>query len=120
MTTPPSDDPPSDARPPIAALASACAAKLPAHPSTFNADAGAFDTAWQALVAAVAGSDPGYMFDRAGRPDAIMAVRHALPAMERELFEAIMEDVTCELAAVQEALYRIALTIRDGSPAGHA
>jgi hypothetical protein len=111
---------PDDAAPPIAALASACAGQLPATASTFTADSEAFATAWEALLAAIARSDPGYTFDREGRPGAMTAVRHALPAMEREIFEAIIEDVTCELAAVQEALYRIAVTIRDGSAAGPA
>jgi hypothetical protein len=110
MTTPP-----DDAAPPIAALASACAARLPAAPSTFQTDTREFEAPWQGLLVAVARSDPRYGFDRDGRPGALRAVRSALPAMEAELFDAIMEDVGCELAAVQEALYRIALTLRDGS-----
>jgi hypothetical protein len=52
--------------------------------------------------------DPGFAFDREGRPAAIDAVRNALPAMERDLFDAIIEDFTCELAAAEEALYQVA------------
>jgi hypothetical protein len=115
MTTPP-----DDATPPIAALASACAARLPAAPSTFEADTPAFEASWHGLLMAVARSDPRYRFDREGRPGAMHAVRSALPVMEAELFDAIMEDVTCELAAVQEALYRVALTLRDGSAPARA
>ena len=51
--------------------------------------------------------DPGYAFDREGRPGAIDAVRQALPAVERDLFDAIIEDYTCELAAAEEALYEV-------------
>lgn len=105
---------------PIAALASACADQIPTSATSFHTDADGFGPSWQALLTAIATSDPGYTFDREGRPNAIMAVRHALPAVERELFDAIMEDVTCELAAVQEALYQVALTIRAGSAPARA
>lgn len=111
---------PDSSRTPIAALASACADRIPTDATSFHTDADALGPSWQALVTAIAGSDPGYTFDRDGRPNAIMAVRHALPAVERELFDAIMEDVTCELAAVQEALYQMAVTIRAGSVAERA
>jgi hypothetical protein len=99
----------------IAALASACAGRLPQASSTFARDLPGFDAAWQQLLTAIAGSDDRFAFDREGRPAAIEAVRRALPAIERELFDVILEDVACELAAAQEALYRMALTIRDGS-----
>jgi hypothetical protein len=108
MTTPD-----HDAAPPLAALASACASQLPAAPSHFAADFAAFERAFARLVAAVAASHPGYAFDREGRPGALQAVRRALPAQEAELFDAIMEDVTCELSAVQEALYQVAISLRD-------
>lgn len=52
--------------------------------------------------------DPGFAYDRDGRPAAIDAVRQALPAIERDLFDAIIEDYTCELAAAEEALYELA------------
>ena len=61
------------------------------------------------LLRAVARLGATYAFDRAGRPAAIEAVREALPAMERDLFDAILDDYACELAAVQEGLLRIAL-----------
>ncbi len=108
--------PPSDATPPIAALASACVAQIPATGSTFTNDHPAFQTAFDALLAAVAAADPGFAFDREGRPRALQAVRTALPAMEAELLDAILEDVACELAATQEALYQIALAVRTSQP----
>jgi hypothetical protein len=118
VNTPPAGDagpmltPPSDATPPIAALASACARQLPTAPASFASDAPAFQTALDALLAAVAAGDARYTFDREGRPPALQAVRSALPAMEAELFDVILEDLACELAATQEALYQLALAAR--------
>ena len=34
-------------------------------------------------------------------------IRAALPTMERELFDAVVEDFECELAAMREALFRM-------------
>ena len=51
--------------------------------------------------------DPRFAFDRDGRPGAIAAVRGALPLMERELFDAVMEDCECEFAALREALVQM-------------
>jgi len=104
--------PPSDAAPPIAALASACAGQLPAAPSAFATDRPAFQTAFDALLAAVAASDARFAFDRDGRPQALEAVRNALPAQESALLDAILEDVACELAATQEALYQVVLALK--------
>ena len=105
---------PPDAAPPIAALASACRRQIPSSPSSFAVDGPAFQTAFDALLAAVAASGDGrYAFDRDGRPQALQAVRRALPAMEAELLDAILEDVACELAAVQEAMYQLALANRE-------
>jgi hypothetical protein len=101
--------PPAGATPPIAALASVCAREIPDRPSTFAVDIAAFMSTFATLLAAVAASDARYTFDREGRPGALQAVRRALPAMEAELFDAILEDIGCELAATQEALYQIAL-----------
>lgn len=56
---------------------------------------------------AVKGTAPRFVFDREGRPGAIAAIRSALPAMERELFDAVIEDCECELAATREALFRL-------------
>jgi hypothetical protein len=44
-----------------------------------------------------------FAFDREGRPGAIAAIRGALPLMERELFDAVIEDCECEFAAMREA-----------------
>jgi hypothetical protein len=113
--------PPTDAAPSIAALASGCARQIPAAPSTLEADISTFKSTFDALVAAIASSDARYAFDRTGRPDAIRAVRNALPAMEAELFDVILDDLSCELAAAQEALYQVAVAAtsraaRSGAP----
>jgi hypothetical protein len=34
-------------------------------------------------------------------------VREALPLMQRELFDAVLEDHACEVAAVEEALFQV-------------
>lgn len=49
-----------------------------------------------------------FAFDDEGRPAAIEAVRNALPMMERDLLNAIIEDFSCQLAAAAEAARRIA------------
>jgi len=59
------------------------------------------------LLDAVKGSHPQFAFDREGRPAAIAAIRGALPQMERELLDAVMEDCECELAATREAMFRL-------------
>jgi hypothetical protein len=59
------------------------------------------------ILDAVAGSDAKFVFDREGRPGAIGAIRAALPQVERELFDAVMEDCECELAAAREAMFRL-------------
>jgi hypothetical protein len=59
------------------------------------------------ILDAVAGSDAQFVFDREGRPGAIAAVRAALPQVERDLFDAVMEDCECELAATREAMFRL-------------
>ena len=64
-----------------------------------------------ALLNAVRTTHERFAFDRDGRPGAINAVREALPMMERDLFEAVLEDQACELAAVEEALYQFALAL---------
>jgi hypothetical protein len=60
----------------------------------------------QALEA-VKATGSQFVFDREGRPGAIAAVRAALPLMERELFDAVIEDCECELAATREAMFRL-------------
>jgi hypothetical protein len=60
------------------------------------------------LLNAVRKTHERFAFDRDGRPGAIGAVREALPVMERDLFEAVLEDHACEVAAVEEALFQFA------------
>jgi len=93
-------------------LLAACAQRIPAQPQSFDADRHLISPALDELVAAIRQSDNRFAFDRDGRPGAIAAVRHALPSTEGELLDAILEDVTCELAAYQEALYRLAAFLR--------
>jgi hypothetical protein len=64
-----------------------------------------------ALLHAVRETHERFAFDRDGRPHAVNAVREALPMMERELFDAVLEDHACEVAAVEEALYQLALAL---------
>jgi hypothetical protein len=59
---------------------------------------------WSALLDAVRALDPRFAFETEGRGPAIEAVRHALPSMERDLFDAIIEDHACEVAALREAV----------------
>ena len=66
---------------------------------------------YRALLQAVRATNERFAFDRDGRPGAVHAVREALPAMEREVFDAVLEDHACELAAVEEALYQFALAL---------
>jgi hypothetical protein len=63
-------------------------------------------------LTAVRNSHPRFAFDRDGRPGAIAAVRGALPAIERELFDAVMEDCECELAATREALFQLIAALK--------
>lgn len=90
-----------------AALAAVAAGEQP----TFDDARRLAEPEYLALLAAVRGSSPRFAFDRDGRPGAIDAIREALPAMEREVFEAVLEDHACELAAVQEALYQYAVAV---------
>ena len=84
-------------------------------------DEPSFDTARQraepeylALLQAVRQAHARFAFDRDGRPGAVNAVREALPVMERDLFDAVLEDHACELAAVEEALYQFARALARG------
>ena len=77
-----------------------------------------FDTARQyveqeygTLLNAVRKTHERFAFDREGRPGAINAIREALPVMERDLFEAVLDDHACEVAAIEEALYQLALAL---------
>ena len=70
-------------------------------------DRGAIERAFQQTLDAVKTSNPKFAFDREGRPGAIAAIRGALPMMERDLFDAVMEDCECELAATREAMFQM-------------
>jgi hypothetical protein len=61
------------------------------------------------LLALIRTLDQRFAFDDDGRPAAIEAVRNALPMMERDLLDAIVEDFGCQLAAAAEAARQIAL-----------
>ncbi len=77
------------------------------------ADRDALEQEFKRRLEAVKASAPQFAFDRDGRPAAAAAVREALPLMERDLFDAVMEDCECELAATREALIQM-LVARDG------
>src|SRR5947207_13614893 len=70
-------------------------------------DRGAIERAFQQMLEAVKTSNPRFVFDREGRPGAIAAIRGALPMVERDLFDAVMEDCECELAATREAMFQM-------------
>ena len=89
--------------------AQAVAARLHAETRTFAEAATGLAADYDALLGAVAQAGLAYAFDREGRPSAIDAVRQALPAVERDLFDVILDDYACERAAVEQALYRVAL-----------
>jgi hypothetical protein len=72
------------------------------------------------LLNAVTRLGPRFAFDRDGRPGAIGAVREALPVMERDLFDAIIEDHACEVAAIEEALYQLVRAVARTRGAGFA
>ena len=89
--------------------------------ATLTGDEPSFDAARQraepeylALLNAVRRAHERFAFDRGGRPAAIGAVLEALPLLEREIFEAVIEDHACELAAVEEALYQFARALARG------
>lgn len=93
------------AYPALVPLADSCAASLP---DLTSGEAASADSNLLALLTALRDADPRFAFDREGRPNAIAAVREALPLMERDLFDAVIEDHACEVAALTEALLLIA------------
>jgi hypothetical protein len=64
------------------------------------------------LIRAVRALDARFAFDREGRPGALAAVREALPMMERDLFDAVVDDHACEVAAIEEALFQVIRAVR--------
>jgi hypothetical protein len=89
----------------IERAASTCRAQLAARTKS---DSAGFETSVAPLLQAIRDSDARFAFDREGRPGAIEAVRQALPAVERDLFDAVVEDHACEVAALREALCQVA------------
>ncbi len=69
------------------------------------------ETPYDDLLNAIRDLHQRYAFDRQGRPGALAAVREALPVMERDLFEAVVEDHACEIAAIEEALFQVARAV---------
>jgi hypothetical protein len=84
----------------MATAAAACRERLAAG--------GTFEEAAAPLLALIRSSDERFAFDSEGRPGAIDAVRQALPAVERDLFDAVVDDHACEVAALREALRQLA------------
>jgi len=77
------------------------------------ADRDLLEREFQRTLTLVKASDPKFAFDREGRPGAIAAVRGALPTIERELFDAVVEDWECELAATRATLLRIVAALEN-------
>jgi len=71
------------------------------------ADRAAIEQEFHRTLTSVRNSHPKFEFDREGRPGAIAAIRGALPTIERELFDAVIEDCECELAATREAMFQM-------------
>ena len=86
-------------------------ASLTGEDSSFDTVRQRAGSEYLALLHAVRKTHERFAFDRDGRPGAVNAVREALPMMERDLFDAVLEDQACELAAVEEALYQFALAL---------
>jgi hypothetical protein len=76
------------------------------------ADRNAIEQEFHRTLEALKASHPRFAFDRDGRPAAIAAVRGALPTIERELFDAVIEDCECELAATREALFQMIAALK--------
>lgn len=108
-TNPPIDEYTGDGEAAADAAAAAVAAHLNERTNPLRETMQRAAAEYDALLRSVRQLGPTYAFDRAGRPAAIDAVRQALPAVERDLFEAILDDYVCERAAIEEALLRVAL-----------
>jgi hypothetical protein len=95
----------STTSPEVIRFADACADRLR---ELSTGDAAVLEPDFRMLLDAVRQTDPRFAFDRDGRPSALAVVREALPAQERELLDAIIEDHACEIAAVHEAMFQVA------------
>lgn len=91
----------------VAQRADRLAARLHAGAASFAAASEDCRDEYRSLLEAITRLEARVAFDRDGRPAAIAAVREALPLMERELFDAILDDHACELAATEEALFQV-------------
>jgi hypothetical protein len=91
----------------IARLAELCASRVDPASQSFDQNFPHFKNEMTQLLDALKALDPRFLFDRGGRPGAIGAIRGALPGVERELFDAVMEDCECELAATREAFFQL-------------
>ena len=98
----------------ITRCADRLAASLAGDELSFDAARRRAEPEYLALLSAVRHAHERFAFDREGRPHAVTAVREALPMMERDLFDAVMDDHACELAAVEEALYQFARALARG------
>jgi hypothetical protein len=91
----------------VARLAEMCASRIDPAARSFDDTFPQFKSEMNQLLDALKATDPRFLFDRGGRPGAIAAIRGALPAIERDVFDAVMEDCECELAATKEALFQV-------------
>jgi hypothetical protein len=105
----PDDDDPAPA---VTRHAEAFLARLPATGASFAENLQRVDTEFRQLLDAVRQLDPQFAFDLEGRPAAVQTIRAALPGLERELLDAVLDDYACEIRATQEALYRVLMIQR--------
>ena len=91
----------------VVRLAELCAARIDPASRSFDDNLQHFKHELDQLLDALKSLDPRFLFDRGGRPGAVSAIRGALPGVERELFDAVMEDCECELAATREAFFQL-------------
>ena len=102
----------------VTRCAAECAHHFDPASGSFAANRPQFARPFNDLIEALRRLDGRFAFDREGRPAALAAIRAVLPAMEREILDAVLEDHECELAAAQEALYQIALARRSATREG--
>ena len=100
----------------VVRLAELCASHIDPAFRSFDEASPQFKSDMNQLLEALKALDPRYLFDRGGRPGAIAAIRGALPGIEGELFDAVMEDCECELAATREALFQVVRACRPTIP----
>ncbi len=104
----------------VARLAEMCASRIDPGSHSFDETFPLFKNEMSQLLDALKTADPRFLFDRGGRPGAVAAIRSTLPGVERELFDAVMEDCECELAATREAFFQLVKACQSKLPAGNA